>query len=194
MVWRICQASLILGFVLSCSLGVAMVAGIGMGTVAVVEAVMPKAPTAMIYVSSPDDSTWKSEFLLTAALRQNVILQPVPDNVRHVEVRYEIPAGGERPLVCDRNKPSGLGETFTRRTEPGADAKHLYQVVSVTLPLRKDSKELYAANVVMNFCGSDDPLYYPRTYYLGLWYGPLSRVAVAAAEKNGVTVDALRPH
>lgn len=171
--WRLFQAGIVLALVASCLIGLGMVAGLGWGVVTVVQAVVPKPPVATIYLSSPDDEGWKSEIAFSATLHKPVILQRVPDGIRRIEVRYQIPMSGNDRLLCDQNKPSGLGETFTRREERSADSTKLFQVVGVTVPGRGGVAELYAANVMLNFCGVDG--YFRSesrwTYYLGFWYG-----------------------
>lgn len=184
---------LVLGLVLSCvmliGLGFLVLSGLG----ALGEAVLPKLPTAVVYISSPDDPSWKTELVLPAGFRKSVILQRLPDSVRRVEVRYQIPMSGRGRLLCDQNKPSVLGETFNRREESRGDT--LFQVVEVAMRGRGSASELYGANVLLNFCGIEG--YYASEsrwiYYLGFWYGPETRVAAAAKEVRGVTADSLRP-
>jgi|GEM_PF-4538750 hypothetical protein len=166
------MAIMALGVVLSCLLtvGLGILAFNGLRFVA--DNVLPP-PTAIVYVSSPDDQTWGGEMLLSSRLHKPVILTRVPDGIRRVEVRYQIPMSGNGRTLCDSNKPSGLGETFARREERNPGGTKLFQVVSVTMPGRGSAAELYAANVMLNFCGIDG--YYRAesqwTYFLGFWYG-----------------------
>lgn len=192
MFWRLAQVLLALAILASVLLGFALVGGAGLGVVALVDAAMPKPPTAIVYISSPDLPTWRNEMLLSAGLRQSVVLQQVPDQIRRVEIRYQI---GGRPLLCDSHEllPKH-GESFPAKWEERDSSGTLYQVVPVVLPGRGSAPEFYAANVLLQFCGSDDPFYSSRVYYLGLWYGLSKDVSRAAAEKNGVIVDALRLH